>query len=187
MYTYIYMYLSLYIYIYMYYIYVCVYIYIIYTCMYYIHKHTYMIYIHNKKMDQYICIHIFTLFAYIYMYMHRYIQLTSAISNTLYLGTFSKLNFSFGLFSILINFLYKSVQYLELCYLELSLCQTIFWFPSIIFGLFPIHYLKHSNEVLEWIILFISVIQILITALTKLCSEVCSFFFSTSFRQHVLI
>ena len=96
-------------------------------------------------------------------------------------------NFLFGPFSILSNFPYKSVRYLELCYLELSLCRTIFSAPSVIFGLFPIRYLEHSNKVFKWIILFISGIRILITALAKLYSEVCPFFFSTPFRKHVLI
>ena len=89
--------------------------------------------------------------------------------------TFITSNFLFGPFSILINFSYKSVRYLELRSLELSLCRTIFSVSSVIFGLFPIGYLEH--EVFEWIILFISGIRMLITALTKLCSEVCSFFF----------
>ena len=61
--------------------------------------------------------------------------------------------------------------------------RTIFSVPLVIFGLFPIRYLEHSHEVFEWIILFISGIWMLITALTKLPSEVCSFFFSTLFRQ----
>ena len=57
----------------MYYIYVCVYICNIYKYMYiymciYIQKHTYMTYIHNMEVDKYICLHIFTLLAYIYMY-----------------------------------------------------------------------------------------------------------------------
>ena len=75
------------------------------------------------------------------------------------------------------SFPYKSVRYLELRYLELLLCQTICLVPSVIFGLFPIRYLEHSNEVFEWILLFISGIRMLITALIKLCLEVCSFFF----------
>ena len=41
-----------------------------------------------------------------------------------------------------------------------------------IFGLLPIRYVEHLNEVFEWIILFISGIRMLITALTKLCSEI---------------
>ena len=96
--------------------------------------------------------------------------------------TFTLSNFLFGPCNILINFPYKSVRYLELRYLEFSLCRTIFSVPSVIIGLFPIGYLEHSNEVFEWIILFILGIRMLITALTKLCSEVCSFFFSTSFQ-----
>ena len=101
--------------------------------------------------------------------------------------TFTMSNFLFGLFSIHINFPYKSLWYLELRYLELSLCWTMFSVRSVIFGLFPICYIEHSKEVFEWIILFISGIRMLITALTKLCSKVCFFFFSTSFRQqHVL-
>ena len=96
-------------------------------------------------------------------------------------------NFLFGPFSILINFPYKSVRYLELCYLKLLLCRTIFSVPSAIFGLFPIRYLKLLNEVFELIILFISRIRMLITISTKLFSEISSFFFSKSFRQqHVL-
>ena len=101
--------------------------------------------------------------------------------------TFTMSKFLIDSFSILIKFPYKSVGYLELCYLKLSLRRTIFSVPSVIFGLFPIRYLEHSNEVFEWIILFISGIRILITALTILCSEVCSFFFSLSLRQHFLI
>ena len=98
----------------------------------------------------------------------------------------SLLNFLFSSFSILINFSYKSVGYLELWYLELSLCWTFFSLHSVIFGLFLIRYLEHSNEIFEWIILFISGIQMLITVFTKLCPEVCSFFFSISFwQQHV--
>ena len=62
---------------------------------------------------------------------------------------FTMSNFLFGPFSILINFPYKSVRYLELRYLELSLCRTIFSVPSVIFGLFSIGYLEHSNEVFE--------------------------------------
>ena len=89
----------------------------------------------------------------------------------------SLLNFLFSSFSILINFSYKSVGYLELRYLELSLCWTFFSLHSVIFGLFLIRYLEHSNEIFEWIILFISGSQMLITVFTKLCPEVCSFFF----------
>ena len=101
--------------------------------------------------------------------------------------TFTTSNFLFGSFSFLIKFPYKSVWYLELRYLKLSQSRAIFSVPSVIFGLFPISYLEHSNEVFQWIILFISGIQMLITALSKLSLEVCSFFFSTSFRQqHVL-
>ena len=96
--------------------------------------------------------------------------------------TFIMSNFLFGPFSILINFPYKSARYLERRYLELSLCRTIFSVPSVIFGLFAIGSLEHSNDVFEWIIPFISGIPMLLTALTKLCSEVCSFFFSKSFQ-----
>ena len=96
--------------------------------------------------------------------------------------------FLFGPFSILISFTYKSVPYLELRYLELSLCRTIFSVPSVIFGLFSIRYLEHSNEVFERIIMFISGIRMLIiTALTKLCSEGRSFFFSTFLRQQYVL
>ena len=86
-------------------------------------------------------------------------------------------NFLFGPLSILINFPYKSVRYLELRYLNLSVCRTIFSAPSIIFRIFPIRHFEHSNEVFELIILFIVGIRMLINALTKLCSEVCCFFF----------
>ena len=96
--------------------------------------------------------------------------------------TFTMSNYLFDPFSILINFPYKSARYLELRYLEFSLCRTIFSVPSAIFGPFPIRYLEHSNGVFEWIILFISCIRMLITALTKLCSEFCYFFISTLFR-----
>ena len=89
----------------------------------------------------------------------------------------SLLNFLFSSFRILINFSYKSVGYLELWYLELSLCWTIFSLHSVIFELFLIRCLEHLNEVFEWIILFISDIQMLITVFTKLCPEFCSFFF----------
>ena len=63
--------------------------------------------------------------------------------------TFTMSNFLFGFFSILINFPHKSGRYLELHYLKLLLSQTIFLVPSVIFGLFPIRYLEHSNEVFE--------------------------------------
>ena len=93
----------------------------------------------------------------------------------------------FGPFSILNNVLSKSDRYVELRYLEVSLWRTIFSVNPVIFWLFSIPYLEHSNEVFQWIILFISSIWMLITALTKLCSEVSSSFLSTSFRQqHVL-
>ena len=94
--------------------------------------------------------------------------------------TFTMSNFLFGPSRILINFPYKSVRYLKLRYVELFLCRIIFSVPSVIFGLFLIRY---SNKIFEWILLFISGIQILITALTKLCLQVCSFFISTLFRQ----
>ena len=121
-----------------------------------------------------------------------FIILVSLLTNTVdihYLEhllsqTFTLSNFLFDPFSILINFPYKSVWYLELRYLKLSLCRIIFSIPSVMIGLFPTSHLEHSNEVFEWIILFISGIRIrmLTTALTKLCSEVCCFFFSTSFQ-----
>ena len=58
--------------------------------------------------------------------------------------------------------------------------------PSVIFGLFPIHYLEHSNKVFEWIILFVSGTWMLITALKIFVRVFFFFFFSTSFRhQHV--
>ena len=79
---------------------------------------------------------------------------------------FTVSNFPFGSFSILINFPYKSVRYLEFRYLQLSLCRTIFSVHSVTFGLFLIRYLKHWNEIFEWIILFISGIQILTIAFT---------------------
>lgn len=105
--------------------------------------------------------------------------------------TFTMSSFLFGPFSILINFPYKSVRYLQLRYLELSLCRTIFSVFWVIFRLFPIRCLENSHEVFEWIILSISGIQMLITPLTKLCSKVCSFFLGAVshplFRQqHVL-
>ena len=62
-------------------------------------------------------------------------------------------NFLFGPVNILINLPYKSVRYLELCYLKRSLRQTIFSVPSVISGLFPIRCLEHSSEISEWIIL----------------------------------
>ena len=101
--------------------------------------------------------------------------------------TITMSSFLFGHISNLINLPYKSARYLELHYLELSPCRKIFSVPSVIFGLFPIRHLEHSNEVFEWIILFLSGIRMLITALTKLCSEVCSFFFSTSFRKQYFL
>ena len=52
--------------------------------------------------------------------------------------TFTMLIFLFGPLNTLMNFPYKSVRYLELHYLELSLCRTIFSVPSVIFGLLPI-------------------------------------------------
>ena len=58
-------------------------------------------------------------------------------------------NFLFVPLNILINFPYKSVRYLELRYLELSLCQTIFSVPSVIFGLFLNSYLEHLDELFE--------------------------------------
>ena len=104
-----------------------------------------------------------------------------AISNFLFVRNL------FGSFSILNNVLSKSDQYLELRYLEVSLLQTIFSVNPVIFWLFSIPYLEHSNEVFQWIIMFISSIWMLITGLTKLCSEVSSSFLSTSFgQQHVL-
>ena len=121
-----------------------------------------------------------------------YISCQGTTVDIRYLGhplsrTFTMSNFLFGPFSILINFSYKSVRYLERRYLKLSLRQTIFSVPSVIFGLFSICFLEHLNVVFEWIILFISGIQMPITASAKLCSEVWPFFFSTSFRQqHVL-
>ena len=51
------------------------------------------------------------------------------------------------------------------------------WSLQRYFALFSIRYPEHWNEVFELIILFISGIQMLITALIKLCSEV-SFFFN---------
>ena len=63
--------------------------------------------------------------------------------------TFTMSNFLCGIFSILVNFHYKSVRYLELLDLKLSLRRTIFSVRSIIFGLFPILYLEHSDEVFE--------------------------------------
>ena len=109
-------------------------------------------------------------------------------SHRLLSRTFTTSNFLFGIFSILIKFPYKSVWCLELRFLKLSQSRAIFSVTSSHFWAhFPISYLEHSNEVFQWIILFISGIQMLITALSKLSSEVCSFFFSTSFRQqHVL-
>ena len=96
--------------------------------------------------------------------------------------TITMSSFLFGHISNLINLPYKSARYLEL-----SPCRKIFSVPSVIFGLFPIRHLEHSNEVFEWIILFLLGIRMLITALTKLCSEVCSFFFSTSFRKQYFL
>ena len=86
-------------------------------------------------------------------------------------------NFLSAPFIILFNFPYKFVQYLKPCYLKFSLCRTTFSVSSVIFRLFPIPYLEHLNEVLEWIILFISGIRMLVIALIKLCSEVSSFLF----------
>ena len=100
-------------------------------------------------------------------------------------GTFTMWNFLFRYFSILIDLPYKSVRYLELRYLKFSLCRPIFSVPSIIFGVFPILYLWHLNEVFEWIILFISGIRMLITALSQVCSEVCTLFFSTFFSNYL--
>ena len=94
---------------------------------------------------------------------------------------FTMSNFSFVTFCILINFPCKSVRCLKHRYLKFSLCRTIFSVALVIFGLFPIPYLKHWHEVFEWIILFISGIQMLITALTKLCLENRSYIFSTFF------
>ena len=56
-------------------------------------------------------------------------------------GTFTMSNFLCGPFSILINFSYKSVRYLKLRHLKLSLCRAIFSVPSVIFG--PIRPLEH--------------------------------------------
>ena len=107
------------------------------------------------------------IFIYIYIYIYLYIYLYIYIIYITYIyiihiytvdicyleyplsRTFTMSNFLFGPFSILRNFPYKFIRYLELCYLELSLCRTIFSVPSIIFGLFPIRYLEHSNEVFE--------------------------------------
>ena len=71
-------------------------------------------------------LHLFCIYLFC---VYFYIQSTSQ--------TFTMSNFLFGPFNILINFSYKSVWYLELCYLKLSLCRTIFSVPSVIFGLFP--------------------------------------------------
>ena len=62
--------------------------------------------------------------------------------------TFTMSNFLFRLFSIPINFPYNSVRYVELRYPELSLCQTMFSVPSVIFGISPIrsHSQYHSFE-----------------------------------------
>ena len=75
----------------------------------------------------------------------------------------------------------------DICYLEYLLPRTFTMLSNtVIFGLFLISYLEHSNEIFEWIILFISGIQMVVTVFTKLCREVCSFLFSTSFwQQHV--
>ena len=86
-------------------------------------------------------------------------------------------NFLFGSFSILIDFPYKSGPYLELRYLKLSVCRPFLSVPSVIFGVFPILHFEHLNEAFEWIILSISGIRMSITALSKVCSEVCSLFF----------
>ena len=73
------------------------------------------------------------------------------IFDSLYSGhqpsqTFTMSNLLLGFFSILIKLLYKSVWYLELQYLEVPRCRTIFSVPSVIFGLFLIRYLEHSHE-----------------------------------------
>ena len=54
---------------------------------------------------------------------------------------FTMAHFLVGPFCILIYFPYKSDRCLKLRYLELSLCQTIFSYPSVIFWLFPTLYL----------------------------------------------
>ena len=67
-----------------------------------------------------------------------------------------------------------------------SAISKILSVPSFIFGVFPIRYIEHLNEIFEWIILFISDNRILITALKKLCSEFCSFFFQHCPGNNVL-
>ena len=94
---------------------------------------------------------------------------------------FTMSNSLFGLFSILINF--RSVFLTQL--------SRTFTVSNTFLGPFSHFWAdsqpEHSNGVFEWIILLISGILMLTTALTKLCSEDCSFFFSTRFRQqHVL-
>ena len=119
-----------------------------------------------------------------FLFYFIYLQSTSAISNTRYLElslyrTFYLVPSTFSL-TFFINPFCKRTPYLNF-----SLCQKNFSVPSVIFGLFPIHYLEHSNEVFEWIILFISGTWMLITALKKFVRVFFSFF-STSFRhQHV--
>ena len=54
---------------------------------------------------------------------------------------FTMAHFLVGSFCILIYFPYKSGRCLKLRYLEFSLCQTIFSYPSVIFWLFPTLYL----------------------------------------------
>ena len=83
------------------------------------------------------------MYACIYIYSRQPLSRIPAISNFHYVELF------IGLFSILINFPYKSGRYLEFRYLELSLCRTIFSVPLVIFGLSPIRYLEHSDEVFE--------------------------------------
>ena len=67
-----------------------------------------------------------------------------------------------------------------------SAISNILSVPSFIFGVFPIRYIEHLNEIFKWIILFISDNRILITALKKLCSEFCSFFFQHCPGNNVL-
>ena len=69
--------------------YIYIYIYMcIYMCI-YIQKHTYMTYIHNIEVDKYICLPIFTLLAYINMYMHRFIYINVLFRRKCsYLGLF---------------------------------------------------------------------------------------------------
>ena len=116
-------------------------------------------------------------YVYLKNEMFLVLQSTSAISNTRYLElslcrTFYLVPSAFSLTSLINPFGISNSAISNFHYVE-----DFFSIPSVIFGLFPIRYLEHSNEVCEWIILFIWSIRMLVTALIQLCREVFFIFY----------